>query len=560
MDSAPLFDTYNAAYVQAMFEQYLQNAGSVDESWRRLFESGAVTGLLGAERQAAELPGEAQLLVARAAGELVDAYRLHGHRAARLDPLGAKPPGHPQLEPEFHGITAQQLARVPASMVGLQAWGATVADVVESLKETYTRSIGYEFEYLEDPDQREWLREEIEAGSHRQPFSATARRRLYERLTEVEAFEQFLHRAYLGAKRFSIEGTDMMVPMLDLAIERAAAAGASEIVIGMAHRGRLNVLAHVLGMPYDEVIARFEDRHARIAGTGDVKYHLGAEGTYATSSGQPLTVLLAPNPSHLEFVNPIVEGMSRARQSNRQAHVLSRNEDLVVPILIHGDAAFAAQGVVTETLNLARLHGYRTGGTLHIIANNQVGFTTDPRDARSADYASDPARGFDIPVFHVNADDPEACLAVTRLAMAFRDRFHNDVVIDLVGYRRYGHNEADEPSYTQPLMYHAIAEHPPVRRRFGDRLLREGVLAEADPETMIAASNDRLKVAQERVRAGAQSAKPPVGLADDQPVELVDTRVPGDTLRDLDRQLHAPPPGFQVHPKLARQLAKRARI
>ena len=564
MDNAQLFDTYNAAYVQAIFEQYLQNASSVDDAWRRLFDTGAAHGrLLGADRTSAALPGEAQLLVARAAGELVDAYRLHGHRAARLDPLGARPPGHPQLEPAFHGITREQLARVPASMVGLQTWGATVADVVAALQDTYTGTIGYEFEYLEDPDSREWLREQIEAATHRQPLSDTARRRLIERLTETECFEQFLHRAYLGAKRFSVEGTDMMVPMLDLAIERAAAGGATEIVIGMAHRGRLNVLAHVLGMSYDEVIARFEDRHARLAGTGDVKYHLGAEGTYATPSGQPLTVLLAPNPSHLEFVNPIVEGMTRARQSKRHAPQLSRNEDLVVPILLHGDAAFAGQGVVTETLNLARLEGYQTGGTLHIIANNQVGFTTDPRDARSADYASDPARGFDIPIFHVNADDPEACLAVTSLAMAFRARFRCDVVIDLVGYRRYGHNEADEPAYTQPVMYQTIAGHPTVRRIFADRLVRDGVLSEAACQAMVDACYERLQAAQDRVRdtavdTTAQSTTPPAG--DDPPAGPVDTRVGAGTLRDLDRQIHAAPEGFHVHPKLARQLARRNRL
>ncbi len=564
VDNGQLFDTYNAAYAQALFEQYLQNAASVDAAWRELFDRGEAVGrLLGAERPAPTLPGEAQLRVARAAGELVDAYRLHGHRAARLDPLGSTPPGHPQLQPAFHGISEDQLGLVPASLVGLEMWGNTVADVVAALQDTYTDSIGYEFEYLEDPDSREWLREQIEAGTHREPLSSSALRRLMERLTETECFEQFLHRAYLGAKRFSVEGTDMLVPMLDLAIERAAATGASEIVIGMAHRGRLNVLAHVLGMPYEELIARFEDRHARMAGTGDVKYHLGADGTYATPSGQPLTVLLAPNPSHLEFVNPIVEGMTRAKQSHRYARQLTRDENVVVPILIHGDAAFAGQGVVTETLNLARLHGYRTGGTLHIIANNQVGFTTDPRDARSADYASDPARGFDIPVFHVNADDPLACLAVTRLAMAFRAQFHSDVVIDLVGYRRYGHNESDEPSYTQPVMYQQIAAHPTVRTMFAERLAAEGVLAKPEADALVEACNERLQQAQVQVRETPDDAGPPVTPAVVEPepdASPPDTGFPAEALRDLDRQLHGAPDAFHVHPKLARQLARRAGI
>jgi 2-oxoglutarate dehydrogenase E1 component len=563
MERSSIFDTYNAAYVQAVFDQYLQNPGSVDEEWQRLFATGAAAagGLIGgAETATALLPTEAQLLVARAAGELVDAYRLHGHRAARLDPLHSTPPGHPQLDPTFHGITPEQLAGVPASLVGLDAWGATIAHVVDALAATYTSCIGYEFEYLEDPEQREWLREQIETGAHRQPLAPAEKRRLLERLSEVEAFEQFLHRAYLGAKRFSVEGTDMLLPMLDLAIERAAGSGAAEIVIGMAHRGRLNVLTHVLGISYADVLARFEGRHAMTAGTGDVKYHLGAEGTYATRSGNPLTVLLAPNPSHLEFVNPIVEGMTRAKQSNRNTPRLERNENLVVPILIHGDAAFAGQGVVTETLNLARLIGYKTGGTLHIIANNQVGFTTDPHEARSADYASDPARGFDIPIFHVNADDPEACLAIVRLAMAFRSRFHCDVVIDLVGYRRFGHNEGDEPAYTQPVMYRKVSEHATVRRLWADRLIADRVVEEDAAEAMVRAAHDRLIAAQEEVRGRPPEKRSAPVHEDDRPIGDVDTTVNTDLLRSLDRQIHTWPDSFHVNPKLARQLARRAGI
>ena len=560
----PLFDTYNAGYAQDIYEQYLQNPGSVDPAWRALFERGAaITGGLMGAREAVSLPTEAQLLAARAAGELVDAYRLHGHRAARLDPLGSQPPGHPQLEPEFHDITFEQLASVPASMVSLDTYGETIADVVEWLRQTYTGSIGYEFEYLEDPEQREWLRDQIESGTHRAPLADSEKKRLLERLTEVESFEQFLHRAYLGAKRFSIEGTDLMVPMLDLAIERAAAAGAAVVVIGMAHRGRLNVLAHVLGVPYADLIAKFEGRHALIAGTGDVKYHLGAEGTYATRSGEPLTVQLAPNPSHLEFVNPVVEGMARARQTDRTVPGGPRNEDLVLPVLIHGDAAFSGQGVVAETLNLARLTAYRTGGTLHIIGNNQVGFTTDPRDARSADYASDLARGYDVPIFHVNADDAEACLAVVRLAMAFRARFHADVVIDLIGYRRYGHNEGDEPSYTQPLMYRRIAEHDPVRRIWADRLVSEQVITEADVESLRNSCHERLMAAQDHVREAGLDASQhldPDTAAGDIAVDEVVTTVDADQLRELDRQIHAWPADFKVNPKLARQLERRATI
>jgi 2-oxoglutarate dehydrogenase E1 component len=561
-----VFDTYNAAYAQAVFEQYLQNPGSVDPAWRTLFETADVgTSLLGAERvngaTPAAKPSVAQLRAARAAGELVDAYRLHGHRAARVDPLGSTPHGHPQLDPAYHGTSDEELRRIPSFLIGLER-GENMGEALDWLRATYTGSVGYEFEYLEDPESREWLREQIESSAHFQPLADGEQTRLLERLTEVEALEQFLHRAYLGAKRFSIEGTDMMVPMLDLAIERAAAAGAREIVIGMAHRGRLNVLAHVLGMPYADLLEKFEGRHARTAGTGDVKYHLGAEGTYATRSGEPLTVLLAPNPSHLEFVNAIVAGMTRAKQSDRTGTRISRNEDLVVPILIHGDAAFSGQGVVTETLNLSRLGGYRVGGTLHIIANNQVGFTTNPRDARSTDYASDIARGYDVPIFHVNADDPEACLAVIRLAMAYREKFHGDVVIDLIGYRRYGHNEGDEPMYTQPVMYRQIGERPPVRKLWAATLRERGVMAESDIEAAWDAAYGRLVAEQEKVRAKDHDGHdhgPPAPLAAevrDDPGTAVDEA----TIASLDRQLHAWPDAFRVNPKLARQLERRAKL
>ncbi|HEX6306828.1 MAG TPA: 2-oxoglutarate dehydrogenase E1 component [Longimicrobiales bacterium] len=565
--SRNVFDTYNAAYVQAVYEQYLQNPGSVDETWRRLFASDT-SGLLGGNGASAPVsagaegpPSLQQLRAARAAGELVDAYRLHGHRAARLDPLGSTPPGHPMLEPEFHGISPADLETVPSALID-DLPGDTMMEVLAWLKDTYTGSIGYEFENLEDPTQRDWLREQIEAGAHRQPLSDDERKRLLGRLTEVEALEQFIHRAYLGAKRFSIEGTDMMVPMLDLAIERAAAAGAREVAIGMAHRGRLNVLAHVLGMPYADIIAKFEGIHAQMAGTGDVKYHLGAEGTYATRTGEPLTVMLAPNPSHLEFVHAVIEGVTRAKQTDRTTRELRQNENLVVPIIIHGDAAFSGQGVVPETLNLSRLRGYRTGGTLHIIANNQVGFTTNPSEARSTDYASDIARGFDIPVFHVNADDPEACLAVVRLAMMFRERFHDDVVIDLIGYRRYGHNEGDEPAYTQPVLYRRVAEHPAVRRIWGERLTAAGVIGEGDVDSVWQQAYDRLVNEQAQVKNQAEERHVEQHEPEEETAggQHVNTHVAAELLVDLDRQLHTWPADFKVSPKLARQLEKRSRI
>ena len=569
VDRTELFDAYNVAYVQALFEQYLQNPASVDERWRAFFEAGAAAPILlpgqvpaaGGTPAAAPAPpaGITQLHAARAAGELVDAYRLHGHRAARLDPLGSEPPGHPMLRPEFHGITAEQLDTVPPGfMDDLPAAAASMTAVLAWLRQAYTGTIGYEFEHLQNPEHREWLREQIESGAHRLPLSPEEQRRLLSRLTEVEALEQFLHRSYLGAKRFSIEGTDMMVPMLDLAVERAAAAGAREVAIGMAHRGRLNVLAHVLGVSYGELIGKFEGKQARTAGTGDVKYHIGAEGTYATRSGEPLTVLLAPNPSHLEFVDPVIEGMTRARQTDRSGRSPVQDENIVLPVLIHGDAAFSGQGVVAETLNLMRLAGYRTGGTLHIITNNQIGFTTLPSESRSTWHASDLARGFDIPIFHVNADDPEACLAVVRLAMGYRERFHSDVVIDLVGYRRYGHNEGDEPAYTQPVMYQQIAPHPTVRRRFADALIAAGVVSSDDVEALWQRSYQRLVAEQARVKQPVDAHE---DVAEHAEVEdaSVATAVPAERIVALDRELHSWPADFAVNPKLARQLERRAK-
>ncbi|NJD09979.1 MAG: 2-oxoglutarate dehydrogenase E1 component [Gemmatimonadetes bacterium] len=565
VDRTELFDAYNVGYVQALFEQYLQDPSAVDERWRAFFETGGMAGprpgpvTTGAAAPAG--PGTiVQLRAARAAGELVDAFRLHGHRAARLDPLGSEPPGHPMLQPEFHGITTAELDAVPPGfMADLPAAAGSMTRVLAWLRETYTGTIGYEFEHLQHPAHREWLREQIEAGAHRQPLSPAEQRWLLGRLTEVEALEQFLHRSYLGAKRFSIEGTDLVVPMLDVAVERAAAAGARAAAIGMAHRGRLNVLAHVLGVSAGELIGRFEGRHAPRGGTGDVKYHIGAEGTYATRSGESLGVLLAPNPSHLEFVNPVIEGMTRARQTDHAGTVPVQDENLVLPILIHGDAAFSGQGVVPETLNLMRLPGYRTGGTLHIIENNQIGFTTLPGDSRSTVYPSDLARGFDIPIFHVNADDPEACLAVTRLAMAYREHFHSDVVIDLVGYRRFGHNEGDEPAYTQPLMYRQIAAHPTVRRRYADALVAAGVLTAADVDALWQRCFGRLVAEQATFMAAA--AEPTAYQPQAEPVEpAVDTAVAAGTILALDRALHDWPADLQVNAKLARQLERRARL
>src|SRR6266581_2680555 len=417
-----------------------------------------------------------------AAMALVKAIRHFGHLAARLDPLGSEPPGDPALDPAPLGLTSEIMTRIPADVLRIYVPGATLAEAYPELQRTYCGTIAYEVEHIGSHEQRLWLRQVIESGQHRAPLSADEQRWLLARLTAVETLERFLHRTYLGQKRFSIEGLDVMVPMLDRTIELAGAAGARRVVLGMAHRGRLNVLAHVVGLPYETIFAEFEGgRHVEETltpegGTGDVKYHHGADGVYQTAGGKPVNVTLSPNPSHLEAVDPVVEGRARASQTNRRGKEALLDTTVALPVLIHGDASFAAQGVVAETFNLAGLKGYTTGGSIHLIANNQLGFTTDPKEGRSTDYASDLAKGFDVPIVHVNADDPEACLAAVRLAMMYRAKFHNGVVIDVVGYRRWGHNEGDEPAYTQPLMYERIKQTPTVREKYAAELVRRGVI------------------------------------------------------------------------------------
>ena len=426
-------------------------------------------------------PSPDELKHVAAAMALVKAFRNFGHMAARLDPLGSEPPGDPALDPGPLGLTPEIMARIPAEVLRIYVPGRTLAEAYPKLQETYCGTIAYEVEHIGSHQERLWLRQVIESGEHRKPLAPEQQRKLLGRLTAVETLERFLHKAYLGQKRFSIEGLDVLVPMLDQTIELAGAGGARRVVLGMAHRGRLNVLAHIVGLPYETIFAEFEggrnveETLTPEGGTGDVKYHHGADGVYQTAAGKPVNITLTPNPSHLEAVNPVVEGRARANQTNRRGKEPIHDGTVALPVLIHGDASFAAQGVVAETFNLARLKGYTTGGTIHLIANNQLGFTTDPKEGRSTDYSSDLAKGFDAPIIHVNADDPEACVAAARLAMLYRDKFHGDVVIDVVGYRRHGHNEGDEPAYTQPVMYERIKQTPPVRQRYADQLARDGV-------------------------------------------------------------------------------------
>ncbi len=554
-------------------DQLLQGADGFYQSVAQslgvaLGETGTPAAAFVPARPAAQASGPAALVElahVAAAMFLVDNIRTHGHLGATLDPLGSAPKGDPALDPATLGLTPEAMATIPAGVLRVWVPGQTLADVLPQLQRTYCGTLAYEVEHVSNHEERAWLRETIESGAHRRPLDADQQRALLRRLNEVEALERFLHKAYLGQKRFSIEGLDVMVPMLDLAIEMAADGGAHEVVLGMAHRGRLNVLAHTVRRPYVTIFSEFEGVHhtgtSDEFGTGDVKYHIGAEGMYPTAGGRAVTVTLAHNPSHLEYVAPVVVGRSRARQTNRHGQQPVQDPSTAVPIIIHGDAAFAGQGVVAETLNLGALPGYSVGGAIHLIANNQVGFTTDQRDARSTTYASDLAKGFDIPVIHVNADDPEASLDAMRLALLYRGRFRQDVVIDLIGYRRHGHNEADEPGYTQPSMYDLIRAHPTARAQYAERLARREVVTAGAAEAEYDGIYQHLVTEQQGLKAAlasrAEGEPPPRKVvAGPEP----ETAVPADSLGALNEMLLTWPEGFSVHPKLARQLERRRQV
>ncbi|MGH7706262.1 MAG: multifunctional oxoglutarate decarboxylase/oxoglutarate dehydrogenase thiamine pyrophosphate-binding subunit/dihydrolipoyllysine-residue succinyltransferase subunit, partial [Candidatus Dormibacteria bacterium] len=512
---------------------------------------------------AAEAPANQELMYAVAAGmSLVKAHRTHGHLAAHLDPLGSEPPGDPALEPETVKLTPELMAAVPAWMMRVMVPGETLAEALPHMRETYCGTIAYEIEHISSHEQRVWLRRQIESGVHRVEWSKEQRLELLRRLAQVDAFERFLRKTYLGQHTFSLEGLDALVPLLEQTISLLAEAGTREVVLGMAHRGRLNVTARIVGRSLGGIIAEFESgAYLGGASTGDVKYHYGAKGSYRTPKGVEVGVVLTHNPSHLEVVNAVVEGRTRALQTHDRGATASQDTNAAVPVLIHGDAAFTGQGVVTETLNLQGLPGYRVGGTVHIIANNQIGFTTDPEEGRSTRYASDIAKGFDIPIIHVNADDVEATLDAARLAVSFRETFQRDVLIDLIGYRRFGHNEGDEPAYTQPLMMERIRSHPPLVQVYGALLANLGLctLEEVEQEQARAYQEmtDAHAATTKESAALLEAAQPAGTMAEQGSLPEVDTEVPLEELRELDRQLVRLPEGFQINPKLVRQLDQR---
>jgi 2-oxoglutarate dehydrogenase E1 component len=507
-------------------------------------------------------PSDEMLRAVAAGMAIVAAYRTHGHLAANLDPLGSTPAGDPSLDPANYGLTPALQSAIPSSVLRVKVPGSTLADVLPRLRETYSSTIAYEVEHISNTQQREWLRDYIESGRNKIKLDAARQLSFLQRLTRVETFDRYVRKTFMGQKSFSGEGLDVMVPMLEETLDMLANDGVSSAVLGMAHRGRLNVIAHVVGMPYEEVMTEFEAAQWRGElgdddVTGDVKYHHGATGTYRLENGKAISVTLAHNPSHLEAVDPVVEGVTRALQTDHSKGEISLDESKAAPILIHGDAAFTGQGIVAEVFNLQSLAGYDTGGTLHVIANNQIGFTTDPHDARSTRYASDLAKGYDVPIVHVNADDVDACMAAVHFAVDFRRTFARDVIIDLIGYRRFGHNEQDEPAYTQPSMAEKIKAHPTVRELFANKLVAQGVLSAEQSKEMADAATLALQNARKSVK---DATSPVAGLKLAGSNTFDGTKLDAVTRENLvawTNALSAVPEGFTINKKLATQFERR---
>jgi 2-oxoglutarate dehydrogenase E1 component len=547
----------NAPFIEDLYEKYLVNPASVPEEWRDYFDRMQV------------LPGSSSKDVAHA--PVVESFVQRAKRGEFAAPrtMTAEPvtpkrtprPTIPELEPAYYDLAEADLDQVvnAGSFVGLER--VSLRTLVQALRDTYCRNIGFEYMFISDRVQRQWIQERIEPMRATPKFDAERQKHLLQKLTEAEHLERYLHTRYVGQKRFSLEGGESFIPSVDELIQRAGANGAQEIVIGMAHRGRLNVLINVLGKMPKDLFLEFEGKHAAELSSGDVKYHNGFSSDITTPGG-PVHLSLAFNPSHLEIVNPVVEGSVRARQRRRD----DKTGDTVLPILVHGDAAFAGQGVVMETLNLSGTRGYGTGGTVHIIVNNQIGFTTsDPRDARSTIYCTDVAKMVEAPIFHVNGDDPEAVLFVTQLASDFRKQFHKDVVIDIVCFRKLGHNEQDEPFITQPLMYKKISQHPGTRRLYADKLIAQGVISAEEPEAMIKRYRDTLDAGQQSVSPVLSNFKSKFAVdwapfLNSKWTDAADTHVPLTELRRLGEKVVAVPEGFKLHPTVARVIEARRQM
>ena len=520
------------------------------------------TMLPGGGGRTAEIAKEAGVL------QLINAYRVRGHLIADLDPLGGEPSYHAELDPATYGLTIWDLDREFLTGSLSDAIGehgpkpiATLREILETLRQTYCGKIGCEYMNIQHPEQKRWLQHRMEPQTNSWPLDRETRLRILQGLLKAEEFEHFLHARFVGQKRFALEGAETAIPILDELLERAAGRAVHEVVIGMAHRGRLTVLTTVVGKPVAEVFAQFEGEldPASTQGSGDVKYHLGARGVYRSTSGNEVLVSVSPNPSHLEAVDPVVEGIVRPKQDRLGDAERAR----VIPLLIHGDAAFAGQGVVAETLNLSQLDGYCTGGTIHLIINNQIGFTTLPDEARSTPYSTDVARGVQAPIFHVNGDDPEAAIRVAQIAFDYRQQFKKDVVIDMFCYRRHGHNEGDDPSYTQPILYRKIKSHPSAGTLYGERLVREGVLTAEEVAAMrkgfaqnLAAAYDAAEKSNESFEAQELAAVPSDAIASFCPRTSVNKA----TIDRVIRALTHFPDHFHLHPKLRGFIERRREV
>ncbi len=555
MERFDLINRANADYIDRLYEQYQRDPRSLDEAWQAYFAGFESAGGRGIPSGGQHVP------LTIGVHNLVHTYRELGHFIAHLDPLGHNRPSHPLLELSQFGMSEPDLNRIVGRADFYGPTDGTLRDLIEKLRDTYCRTIGVEYMDIADKAQREWLAQRMEPILNRPAFSAEESRAILYQLVAAEELEKFLHTRYQGQKRFSLEGAEALIPLLNSIVDDGAAIGVEEICMGMSHRGRLNVLAHVLNKPYEVLFSEFQGTiiPQDSEGDGDVKYHLGYANDRPTKT-RTIHLSLSPNPSHLELVNPVVEGIVRAKQSYRGDTARER----VVPLLMHGDAAFTGQGIVHETLNLSELPGYRTGGTIHVIINNQIGFTTSPMEGRFTPYPTDVAKMIQAPIFHVNGDDPEAVVHAARLAIEFRERFKCDVMIDLWCYRRHGHNEVDEASYTQPVMYRQIASHPSVREIYAQKVIREGKVSQAAHEEM-------RKVARERMEAAINQAKEYrprqrtasinnlwKGMLAVTPGDASSkTTVPRDKLLKIAESLGKLPADFTVHPKLKKVLEAR---
>jgi 2-oxoglutarate dehydrogenase E1 component len=555
----------NAALVDEIRQRYEVDPTSVDAGWADLFEAESEAE---AEAKAAPDAEGAPELAAQAADRharvlrLIHSYRARGHRIASTDPLGSHPSYFPELDPAHYGFGNEDMGRRYSA--GDLPGGPlqTLGQILERLRRTYCRTVGVEFTHVQDPGRKLWLQRQLEESENESRPTTPERLRILEKLAAAEVFERFLHTKFVGQKRFSLEGSESLIPALDTLVEDAPQQGIREVVIGMAHRGRLNVLSNVIGKSLASIFSEFEDSPLIDSpfGSGDVKYHKGFTADRTVATGESVHLSLTGNPSHLEAVDPVVEGRARAKQ--RRAGDL--RGETIVPVLIHGDAAFAGQGIVAETLNLSQLAGYSTGGTLHFVVNNQIGFTTTPAEARSTLYCTDVAKMIQVPIFHVNGDDPEAVVHCTRLALGYRQRFHEDVVIDIVCYRRHGHNEGDEPSFTQPLLYEKIRGRKSTRTLYEEKLLELGVLEPADlrriEEDLDRQLEHALRVIETRPPGPDEPYEPRgpwTGFSRTPPEAEPETGVPVEQLAMIAERISTVPAGFALHPKLAALLERR---